>query len=172
MRPDVLWLALAPLGVIAYSLYLRGSVGDALAWQHVQPLFGRTDAEWPTESLRQAVVAAFHALKGDGFDAYRGPILVESAYLLLALVAVVGVFRRLPFAYGAYLVGALVLALYSPAHADPLRSLPRLLLPVFPVAMWLASWTERRRITRPVVVASGVALALLTAAFASWRPYV
>jgi hypothetical protein len=172
VRPDILWLALAPAGVVGYSLYLRHSVGDALAWQHVQPLFGRTSAEWPTEALRQAGDAAFHAVKGDGLDPYRGPILVETAYLALAAVAVVGVFRRLPFAYGTYLVGALVLALYSPAYGEPLRSLPRLLLPVFPLTMWLASWTERRGITRPVVAASAVALVLLTAAFASWRPYV
>ena len=171
-RPDLLWLALAPAGVIAYSIYLRHAAGDALAWQHVQPLFGRTDAEWPTEALRQAVAAAVDAVQGDGVDAYRGPILVESAYLLLALAAVVGVFRRLPFAYGVYLVGALLLALYSPAHADPLRSLPRLLLPVFPLAMWLASCTERRGVARYAVAVSAIALVLLTAAFASWRPYV
>ncbi|MEA2352362.1 MAG: hypothetical protein QOJ14_776 [Thermoleophilaceae bacterium] len=172
VRPNVLWLALAPAGIVAYSLYLRHSVGDAFAWQHVQPLFGRTSAEWPTEALRQAGDAALHAVKGDGFDPYRGPILVETAYLALAAIAVVGVFRRLPFAYGAYLVGALVLALYSPAYGEPLRSLPRLLLPVFPLTMWLASWTERRGITRPVVAVSAVALVVLTAAFASWRPYV
>jgi Mannosyltransferase (PIG-V) len=171
-RPDVLWLALAPVGVVAYSLYLRHSVGDAFAWQHVQPLFGRTSAEWPTEALRQAGDAAVHAVKGDGVDAYRGPILVETAYLGLAAAAVVGTFRRLPFAYGVYLVATLVLALYSPAHDDPLRSLPRLLLPAFPLTMWLASWTERRGITRPVVALSAVALVLLTAGFASWRPYV
>lgn len=171
-RADVLWLALAPVGVVAYSLYLRHSIGDALAWQHIQPLFGRTSAEWPTEALRQAADAAVHALKGDGADTYRGPILVETAFLALAVAALVGTFRRLPFAYGVYLLGTLVLALYSPAHSDPLRSLPRLLLPAFPLTMWLATWTERRGITRPVAAVSAVLLVLLTAAFASWRPYV
>jgi hypothetical protein len=172
VRPNILWLALAPAGVIAYSLYLRHAVGDALAWQHIQPFFGRRSFEWPTESLRQAAVAAFHAIKGDGLDTYRGPILVETAYLGLAAAGIVGAFRRLPFAYGAYALCALLLAIASPAYVEPLRSLPRLMLPVFPIAMWLATWTEGRRITRPVAVASGVALAALTAAFASWQPYV
>jgi hypothetical protein len=172
VRPDILWLALAPAGVVAYSLYLRHAVGDALAWQHIQPLFGRRSFEWPTESLRQAAVAAFHALKGDGLHAYRGPILVETAYLGLAVAGIVGAFRRLPFAYGAYAACALLLAIASPAYVEPLRSLPRLMLPVFPIAMWLATWTEGRRITRPLAIASGVALAVLTAAFASWQPYV
>ncbi|MEA2272218.1 MAG: hypothetical protein QOI98_926 [Solirubrobacteraceae bacterium] len=172
VRPDVLWLALAPAGVIAYSLYLRHAVGDALAWQHIQPLFGRRSFEWPTESLRQAAVAAFHAIKGDGPHVYRGPILVETAYLGLTVAGIVGAFRRLPFAYGAYASCALLLAIASPAYVEPLRSLPRLMLPVFPIAMWLATWTEGWRITRRVAIASGVALAGLTAAFASWQPYV
>jgi hypothetical protein len=171
-RPDILWLALAPAGVIAYSLYLRHAVGDALAWQHIQPLFGRRSFEWPTESLRQAAVAAFHAVKGDGIDAYRGPIVVETAYLGLTVAGIVGAFRRLPFAYGVYALAAFLLAIASPAYVEPLRSLPRLMLPVFPIAMWLATWTEGRRITRPVAIASSVALAGLTAAFASWQPYV
>ena len=172
VRPDVLWLALAPVGIAAFSLYLRQSTGDALAWAHFQPLFGRRAIEWPTETLRQAAVAGFHAGKGDGSHIYRGPILLESVYLPAALAATIGVFRRLPFAYGAYSLMALLLAISSPAYPEPLRSLPRLLLPIFPITMWLASWTERRGITRGAVVASAAALAVLTAAFASWQPYV
>ena len=172
IRPDILWLALAPAGVIAYSLYLRHAVGDALAWQHIQPLFGRTSFEWPTESLRQALDAAFHAVKGDGVDTWRGPILVETAYLGLTLAGIVGAFRRLPFAYGAYATAAFLLAIASPAYVEPLRSLPRLMLPIFPLAIWLGAFAEERRITRYAVAGSAVALALLTAAFASWQPYV
>ncbi|MFL5782748.1 MAG: mannosyltransferase family protein [Thermoleophilaceae bacterium] len=172
IRPDILWLALAPAGVVAYSLYLRHAVGDALAWQHIQPLFGRRSFEWPTETLRRTAVAAFHAVKGDGPSAYRGPILLETAWLPLVVAGIVGAFRRLPFAYGAYALTALVLAIASPAYIEPLRSLPRLMLPVFPIVMWLAAWTEERRITRPAVVVSAVLLAVLTAEFASWHAYV
>ena len=122
--------------------------------------------------MRQAAVAGFHALKDNGSHLYRGPILVESVYLPAALVATVGVFRRLPFAYGVYSLTALLLAISSPAYPEPLRSLPRLLLPLFPLTMWLASWAERRGITRGAVIASAAAMAVLTAAFASWQPYV
>lgn len=172
LRPDALWLALAPVGVVAFSLYLRHAVGDAFAWQHVQPLFGRTATEWPTETVRQGAVAFFHVVKGDGSHVYRWPIAIEFAYLAFAAAATVGVFRRLPFAYGAYSVAALLLALSSPAFAEPLRALPRYAMVVFPLTMWLASWTERRGVTRVAVVASAAALAVLTAAFASWQPYV
>jgi hypothetical protein len=172
VRPDVLWLALAPAGVIAYSLYLRHAVGDALAWQHIQPLFGRRSFEWPTETLRQAAVAAFHAVKGDGPGPYRGPILLETAYLPLVVAGIVGAFRRLPVAYGVYALLALVLAIASPAYVEPLRSLPRLMLPVFPIAIWLAAWAGERQIVRPALVVSAALLALVTAEFASWHAFV
>ncbi|HKP91386.1 MAG TPA: mannosyltransferase family protein [Thermoleophilaceae bacterium] len=172
VRPNALWLALAPAGVVAYSLYQRHAIGDALAWQHIQPFFGRTSFEWPTETLRQSAVAAWDAIAGDGRSAYRGPILVETAYLPVVVAGIVGAFRRLPFAYGAYATAAFLVAIASPAYVEPLRSLPRLMLPVFPIVIWLAAWTEDRRITRYVVAGSAVALALLTAAFASWQPYV
>jgi hypothetical protein len=171
-RPDILWLALAPVGTVAFSLYLRHAAGDALAWQHVQSLFGRRATEWPTETVRQGAVAAFHALKGDGPDVYRAPILIEFGFLPLALGAIVGTFKRLPFAYGAYSVAAVLFALSSPAYAEPLRALPRYLLVVFPLYMWLGDFAERRGATRALTIASAAALAVLSALFASWRPYV
>ena len=171
-RPDVLWLALAPLGIVAFSLYLRHAAGDALAWQHVQSLFGRRATEWPTETVRQGAVAAFHALEGEGPGVYRAPILIEFAFLPLALAAIVGTFRRLPFAYGAYSVAAVLFALSSPAYAEPLRALPRYLLVVFPLSMWLGDFAARRGLVRVLAVGSAAALAVLTALFASWRPYV
>src|SRR5207244_4101387 len=65
VRPDILWLALAPVGIVAFSLYLRESTGDALAWAHFQPLFGRRAIEWPTEPVaRAAEVAAPPAASG------------------------------------------------------------------------------------------------------------
>jgi hypothetical protein len=128
--------------------------------------------EWPTETVRQGVAAAFDALRGSGPDAYRAPILVEAAYLPLVLVAVVGTFRRLPLAYGAYSVAALLFALSSPAYAEPLRALPRYVLVVFPLGMWLGDFAARHSITRWLAPLSALGLAVFTALFASWRPYV
>ncbi len=62
------------------------------------------------------------------------------AFLLAALVAVVGVLRRLPLAYGAYVIAALALPLSYPVRAQPLMSLPRFLVVLFPLGIWLAAW--------------------------------
>ncbi|HEX2096711.1 MAG TPA: hypothetical protein VHF50_05020 [Solirubrobacterales bacterium] len=41
LGPEVARIALAPLGLIAFSLYLHFALGDAFAWQSAQELFGR-----------------------------------------------------------------------------------------------------------------------------------
>jgi hypothetical protein len=81
----------------------------------------------------------------------------------------VGVFRRLPKAYGAWLAVALLLPLSFPVKPQPLMSLPRFLAVLFPIFMWLAVVAEERRITSQVAAASAVGLGLFTAQFASWH---
>src|SRR5204862_381589 len=76
------------------------------------------------------------------------------------------------------LLPLLILYLYGPRADRECAPRPlgwRALVPrhrVRPDVLWLARWTERRGITRGAVVASAAALAVLTAAFASWQPYV
>src|SRR5439155_14070025 len=44
LRPELLWLALAPLGLAAYCAYLGIRFGDAFAWAHVQDAWTRSFA--------------------------------------------------------------------------------------------------------------------------------
>jgi hypothetical protein len=50
--------------------------------------------------------------------------------------------------------------------------MPRFALALFPVYMWLGWAVERRGLTRPVAVAAGVLLAVTTAGFATWHPFL
>ena len=52
--------------------------------------------------------------------------------------------RRLPAAYGAYVVAALALPLSYPVGPQPLMSLPRFVAVLFPLAIWLALWMTGR----------------------------
>jgi len=81
----------------------------------------------------------------------------------------VGVWRRLPRAYGVWVAAALVLPLSLPVKPQPLMSLPRFVCVLFPIFMWLALWCEERRATERVAALSAVALGLFTAQFASWH---
>ena len=84
------------------------------------------------------------------------------------MVALIGVFRRLPVAYGAYVLVALGPPLSSPWPEHPLMSFPRFLAVLFPVHMWLALHTEGRRRFALVLVAFGGMLAFLSVKFATW----
>jgi hypothetical protein len=48
-------------------------------------------------------------------------------------------------------------------------SLPRFLVVLFPIFMWLAIWSEERRATSGVVAVSAIGLGLFTAEFATWH---
>ena len=88
------------------------------------------------------------------------------ATLVFALVALAGVWRRLPKAYGAWVAASLLLPLSFPVTPQPLMSLPRRRGPVF---MWLAIVCDERRITDRVVAVSAIGLGLFTAQFATWH---
>ena len=82
-----------------------------------------------------------------------------------------GTLRRLPAAYGAYVVAALALPLSYPVGPQPLMSLPRFLAVLFPLFMWLGAWmADGGRLRRAIVLApSAAGLAVVTAVFATWH---
>jgi hypothetical protein len=184
LRPDALWLGLVPLGLALYCVLLALGGHDALAPFHAQdvwfrsfagPFAGAWDglvAAW--EGTRQLLSGArepvyFTAWGGDPFLGARHNIELF-AWLVLALAATAGVLRRLPAAYGAYVVAALALPLSYPVGPQPLMSLPRFVAVLFPLAIWLAVWmTGRAARERVVLAAFAAALAVYTAIFATWH---
>jgi hypothetical protein len=98
-----------------------------------------------------------------------GENLMLFAFLVLGALALIGTLRRLPFAYGAYSLAALAMPLSYPVTPQPLQSLPRYEVVVFPFFMWAAWWVCRRRITTPAIASLAVLLGLFTAEFATWR---
>jgi hypothetical protein len=171
LRPDVLWLALAPLGLVAYSLHLQDALGDALAWVDAQETAAGRDVTAPLsavwEGVRAAGAGAREVLEGSAETAPAGHNIVNLLFLAAAVTATVGVFRRLPPAYGAYVAAALVLPLSSPFPGEPLLSLPRFLAVLFPLFMWLALVCEERRATGRVLIVFSVLLGLFTTEFAT-----
>jgi hypothetical protein len=85
------------------------------------------------------------------------------------VLACVGVFRRLPLAYGVWVAISLLLPLSEPVTPQPLMSLPRFLAVQFPIFMWLALWCEERGATARVAAVSALGLGLFTAQFATWH---
>ena len=147
------WLLLAPLGLAAYALFLGLGEGDALRFLDVQ------DA-WSREFAGPFVGAWDGLVRGRGrraparSRATRTPVYFErggrrpvpgrrpstsccSASSPSRSWPSIGVWRRLPRPYGAYVVAALVLPLsfpVGPAAADVAATLPRGAVPDLHVA--------------------------------------
>jgi hypothetical protein len=62
------------------------------------------------------------------------------------------------------------MALSYPVAAQPLMSLPRFELVLFPLTMWLAGWLSGRpRARRALPLCFALLLCLFTAQFATWH---
>lgn len=169
---DLAWLALVPLGLAAYTAYQAIEWDDALATWHVQTYWSR-GFHGPFSAVRYAIPETIEAVgelftgSNDTFESPAAKLALFGA-LCLAAVGLVGVFRRLPVAYGAYVLVALIPPLSSPWPEHPLMSFPRFLAVLFPLHMWLAVHTADRRRFAAVLVAFAAMLGFLTAKFATW----
>ena len=86
----------------------------------------------------------------------------------LAIGALVLAFRRLPLHYVAYALATLLVCTWSPVAGQPLKSLDRYTLTIFPLWMLAGAWLSERRLVRPVVLLSAGLLAFWTFQFATW----
>jgi hypothetical protein len=184
IRREALWLALVPAGVVLYGGYLALAGGDALAPFDVQQAWSRHFAgpyvgAW--DGLKAAFEGARQLLSFQRAHLYfpaggEDPFVAAShnlilfAFLAAAVPAVIGVLRTLPLAYGAYVLAALALPLSYPVSSQPLMSLPRFLLVLFPLFIWFASWLARHpRLQMPALVCSALLMVVFGAQFATWH---
>jgi hypothetical protein len=181
--PGIAAALLIPAGVGAYVSWLALKTGDGLAPFHVQQVWFRHFAG-PFGGIWDGAVAAWDGLRqlvhgpppplyftkagGDALTV-AGQNLMLFGFLVLGLIACVGALRRLPVAYGAYALASLAMPLSYPVTPQPLASLPRYEVVLFPLFMWGAGWIARRRITIPAIASLAVLLGLFTAQFATWR---
>jgi hypothetical protein len=173
-----------PCGLAAYCAYLGLAGYEALAPFHAQevwfrsfagPFAGAWDgavAGW--QGVRQLLSGArdpvyFTAAGGDPFVAARHNVELL-VWLGLVVAAAIGALRRLPAAYGAYVVAALALPLSYPVGPQPLMSLPRFVAVLFPLAIGLALWMTGRVWRERLALGScATALAVYTGIFATWH---
>jgi hypothetical protein len=95
--------------------------------------------------------------------------LVLFGFLILGAIGLVGALRRLPAAYGAYALASLAIPLSYPVTPQPLQSISRYEVVLFPLFMWGAWWLSRRRLTTPAIASLGALLGFFTVEFATWR---
>ncbi|HEX4363187.1 MAG TPA: mannosyltransferase family protein [Solirubrobacteraceae bacterium] len=184
LRADAAWLLLVPLGLAAYCAFLALVGLDPHAPFSAQKVWFRSFAgpfggTWDglvaaVDGVRQLLSGArtpvfFKAAGGDPLLVARHNVELFT-WLVLAVAAVVGVLRRLPDAYGAYVVCALALPLSYPVGPEPLMSLPRFVAVLFPLAIWLAVWMTGRVLRERLVLAAFAGgLTVYSGIFATWH---
>jgi hypothetical protein len=183
LSTQILWLLLIPLGLLVYLEYLRARYGMPFGPFRAEKYWFHKSA-WPFGGLKQGIVAAWQALRqllhGPPPPLYFKPTnvfpltnsveaLQMFSFLVLGAIAFVGGLKRLPAAYSAYTLASFALPLSSPVSTQPLQSLARYELVIFPLFIWGADLLVRRRWTTPVIAVSAVMLGYFTVLFATWR---
>jgi hypothetical protein len=170
----VLWLALVPIGGEALNLYFVGRGLGSAAPLHAQELYHRHVVEFPLAGLWEAVVAAWHQIEmiltASPLTNDPTQALFQFTVLVVTVVALIGMFRRLPAAYGVYTaLGSVLLSLSVPTAGDPLSGFARYASLRFPLFMFAALWAIEHRRSRTLLVSFGLLLILFTVQFANWQ---
>ena len=187
--PAAVPLLMPLLGPVLFGWHLLQTQGNPKAFVDVQAQWNRYSA-MPWTTLRCAVEGCF-ALGGEPDGArwdwapalLREPALVTDhawrlavansdtlelvTTVLFLLLALAGL-RLLPWWQSGYVLPPLLVPLFSPSQVHALMSMPRFVLPLFPLFTVLAVALARTRLARPAAVLSGVLLVLLTMQFALW----
>jgi Mannosyltransferase (PIG-V) len=184
VRPDALWLALVPVGIVVYGVGLALGGGNALDPLRAQEIWGRHFAGpfggvW--DGLRAAFEGARQLLSMQRHHIYfpqagGSPMIAAShnlmliAFLAAAVPTLYWCVRRLPLAYALYVLAALAMPLSYPVAAQPLMSLSRFLVVLFPLTIALAAWLgEHPRARTPLLLGSAALMALFVAQFSTWH---
>jgi hypothetical protein len=100
---------------------------------------------------------------------WTGHELIDFGFLLVAVAGLICAWRVVPFAYTAYTVAALAETLSYPTSLEPLQSLDRYLLVLFPLFMGFAARLARHRaLTIGWLAVSGSLLAVFSGLWAHW----
>jgi hypothetical protein len=174
------WLLSLPAALATYLAFVAGKGFGALApfVQESATQYGRS-MTGPPGTIVAAVHAALSGVRSLNATPIYAPSLggpfapgTESILLLgvlvLAGLALVLTFRRLPLAYGIYAAVALLVCISSPVAGQPLKSLDRYVLTIFPLWMAAGAWLAERRLTSKAVVLCAAMLAFFAVQFATW----
>jgi mannosyltransferase PIG-V len=175
-RRDMAWIALVPLGLLAYMAYLLVETGQPLDpfthqlhWgRHFIPLAGIPLGAWSVGRALFAATGLDPRLSAHVTLGGQLRHIVEFGFLVIALALLRLCWKRLPLAYFAFAALSLAMAVSVPTGNDPLKSLPRFTLVMFPLWIALALWATERRRVREVIAVCAPLLALASFLFVSW----
>lgn len=123
------YILLAPLGFLFYSWYLYNNIGDPF-------YFLTAELHWQ-RNLTVPAVSFWDTIKNlseVGFVSSRFTNLLDLVFAVFGFGMSIRTFRFLPASYSVYSLVSILLPLFTPT----LSSIPRFLLPIFPIFILIA----------------------------------
>ncbi len=145
----VLAIFVMPLGLVGYMIYLWWSMGDPLAFIHVQPSFGAGRSGGEIILLPQVLWRYAKILLTASANTVQYFVAgFELLTLILALFLLwQGYLRKLPLAYLLYSMAIVI----TPTLTGTLSSFPRYFLAAFPLFWVLANISGRTKVVVALV---------------------
>lgn len=151
-------VAVIPLGLFSYMLFLQMTFKDPFAFSTVQSAWGRENIGPLSVVIRDTA-----ALFTEGVTTQNMSRLLNLSTLIFFIALTPIVWRRLGAGYAIYLL----LSLLIPATSAT-QSIIRYALVCFPVFMILGNWGRYEWFDRMWGMASAMLLGVLTAVFVNW----
>lgn len=160
----LLWSGLAAAGAIAYLVFWQQLSGDPLAPVRQQANWQR-EAAFPLGTVLAGTREAFRFI-----GVYPGGYhLLDWLIVVTALVAAGWVAVRTRPIFAVYTVASLLAPLSYAFLPRPFMSIPRFLLPLFPLLWAVAAWAERRKgVHEGFLAVSGAFLGVMLVLFVNW----
>jgi hypothetical protein len=178
IRPDVLWMALIPVGLLAYLGYLDWTIGHPIApfvyeraWHRsFEPLAGIPLGFYAAGKCLVGIVPGVDPNLAGRLTALK---VIRRVVELTAVLCAGWLLwfgrRRLPLAYTAFAALSLAMTVSVPARGEPLKSLPRFTLVIFPLWIALGLWATEKAKVRTVLCVCAPLVVIWTYLFTSWH---
>lgn len=194
--PSIIPAALPALGPLIFGWRLTTAGLDFFDWINVQWQWNRFRAT-PWETFECATVGCvadvpnlgtveargvdwswvdqlassptWSTITSAGFrDAFARGDWLELVVTVGAFILVVAGIRKIPLYYFALILPPLIVPLFSPSSVHPLMSMPRFVLPMFPLFVVIAILITNRKAGIALASLSAIGMAILSMQFANW----
>ncbi len=151
-------IALIPLGLVAYMIFLYVTKGNALIFIQQESNFGwHRNLSFPWAGIFSAIGVL---IRGHISNAAYVQNTADLTFTLFPLAVLAIGWKRIPLHYALFALGAALFTLSFPQQIEPLTSQPRYMLVLFPMFAVLALWRKRQRSQQWILAI--LSLALLT----------
>jgi hypothetical protein len=180
-RPSLVFIGLAPVGLIAYLVYCAASGAQFTAPFHAASFYWGRSFKGPFSEIWTAVghfprdlgrlVSGNNIVRFDTDDPlnWTADNVIDVAWLVPTVGALVLCWRKLPKVYFAYSLAIILASSSNPSPLEPMMSYARYVMPAFPLFMAAAvALVDRPRARWVTLTSSGVLLGFFSAVWAIW----